>query len=182
MKLFGARVGKKNGRWLFWMLHVFLAVSVPAQSPCTQELAAANQKYGDGDFSGAIVSLLLCLEKTGLPATEKVSAYALLTKVYIAVEDTAPARRTALKLLEVAPNYQPHANDPPEFKQLVDRLKPQQRPILIMPFRKQKKSGKKWWLIGGAVATTSITAAILLNRNEPAKTSNPGFTNPPERP
>jgi len=167
---------------LFVLLDIFFAAFAPAQSPCAQELAAANQRYGDGDFTGAITAIQRCLEKTEVAAPEKITAYALLTRIYIAVEDTAQARRAALQLLAIAPNYQPDANDSPEFNNLVDALKKQRRPPPTTPVVKPKKSGKKWWWIGGAAATTAGAAAIILSRNEPRKQTDTGFTNPPPRP
>jgi len=167
--------------------NIFFTPPAPAQNQCETELLVARQRYDDGFFQDAVALLEGCLKKNGLTPHEQEPAYALLAQVHLANGDNLPARIAAEKLVEVSPDYTPRAKDRSDFRALIEEIKKQPRPALILPVveeRPRPRGGsKKWWWIGGGTAITAGIVVVLSGaRKSGDKNNDNGFTNPPERP
>ena len=113
------------------LLALLAALAGPAAAQtCASALDRAEASYQSGEFDAAIERLTTCLDQGALSPEERRQAYRLVGLSYIGKDREADARDAVVRLLEVAPNYQPDpALDPPPFVRLVEEMR-RQRPDL----------------------------------------------------
>ena len=142
---------------------------VDAQSPCSQEVAEAEEQYLDGQFEAAAQLLSACLEANRLADDEAVPAYRLLSLAYMNQGNAQGARRAIEGLLSIAPGYEPDpVQDPPSYTVLVLIVKDQMREIAAAEAAAEAEAQKPWtkkrrtWLvIGGGIVAAGVAAVLL---------------------
>src|SRR5690349_363539 len=87
-------------------------------------LDSAQYKYDIGKFDESIYGLNGCLnEKHGFNPDEKVQAYELLAKCYLAVDSTNKADSVIEELLLLKDNFEPDPRDEERFRNRVHSMK-----------------------------------------------------------
>lgn len=139
------------------------ALALP-QGECEEILRKANEAYVNGKFEEALILIDECLAKPDLSPDEKLEAYRLKGLVYIAQDFLNEAREAIHNLLELVPNYQPGPQDPPPFRDILEKEKMEREkdvqlettpPVSETP---KKKGISKWvWIGGGFVVAAVVT-------------------------
>lgn len=143
-----------------------------AQNQCEKELAAAELHYKNVESAQAIKLLTACLSKGGLSESEMIRAYRLLSLAYIATDSLVQAETAVERLLVAVPSYKPDPDDPPEYVDLVEKIKQKLSrvkptpPVTAQPAK--RGSSKKWLWIGlGTAALGSVAVAVLAGGEPP---------------
>lgn len=92
------------------------------QSECNLALTEANKYYEMGNFNGVIALLTPCLQE-GFSNREKVQAYQLLAKTYLATDYIEEAEKAIQELLRINENFEANIFDPPVFIRMVNDAK-----------------------------------------------------------
>jgi len=152
-----------------------------AQDKRENILKNAQDKYEKGYFDQVIsmIDSSLSNNKAFTDPDKKAEAYALLARSYIALDyPESMAENTVKKLLELNKNYVPATPMDPGFLELVRRIQEQRR-IEDQRKNQKTKSNLKYWILGGAVATSiaAITIWVLKQKEQkqlPRPPSHPG--------
>jgi outer membrane receptor for ferrienterochelin and colicins len=93
-------------------------ISALAQSNCGEtSIDSAEYKYGIGRFDESIDGLTKCLnEKHGFNSDQKIEAYHLLAKCYLAIDSTSRADSVIEELLLLKDNFETDAKDEERFR------------------------------------------------------------------
>ncbi len=95
-----------------------------AQVPCADALREAEKSYHDGNVLEVFRLRSTCL--AGRPSrSEKIQAYELLAKAYVAVDDPEHAAEMIARLVALAPDFEPGPSDPLLFAESVQEAKRQ---------------------------------------------------------
>src|SRR5215831_6469106 len=96
-------------------------ISSSAQDYCgTASIDSAEYKYEIGRFDECIENLNKCLyTKHGFTSDQKVQAYHLLAKSYLALDSTTQADSAIEELLLLKDNFETDPRDPERFKSRV---------------------------------------------------------------
>ena len=155
------------------------------QEECKEILRKANEAYVNGRFDEALILIDECLAKPDLSRDEKLNAYRLKGLVYIAEDFLNEAREAINNLLELVPNYQPDPQDPPPFRDILEKEKKerekdvQPEPTPPVSETPKKKGISKWvWIGGGFVITAVVTYFYLFSSDNGDKE----LPEPPELP
>lgn len=124
-------------------------------SPCRPQLAEAEKSYKLGDFESIPAQLEACLPGN-VPRSEKIRAYVLLARVYIALDDLGRARETVSALLRLDPDFEPGA--PPQLARLVAEVRRQEAAVQVASVSKTNESLRE------APATVIVVTAEQIER------------------
>jgi outer membrane receptor for ferrienterochelin and colicins len=127
-------------RWRYLSALAFLmAVAVPgaAQTPCESGLREAGKSYDLGLLSAVPEQLAPCFQR-GTSRTERVEAYSLLARAYLAADEPAKARRVVSDLLRADSTFEPGA--PPRFAQLVAEVRREESTVQVSSVSKTRES------------------------------------------
>ena len=106
----------------FLLIMVFSS-QLYAQESCTEKLYKANNLYEKGQITDAIDIANSCATKTN-SKSDKWQAYRLLALSYLVTNQTTEARKTADKMLDLNPTYNPsYLKDPIELINLLKSVK-----------------------------------------------------------
>ena len=167
-----------TGQWLkhVALLLIFSTISVvqaQTQNTCVAELREANQKYLAGKVDAARDLLKKCVNKNKASKQDKVEAYKLLGKIYIAKDSSDQAIDAFKKMLKL--NCQMTLDTTQETPEVI---------AIFNEVKKQQKCGgsKKllWISAGGGLA---VAGAIIFWPSPKEEKIEPlGFVEPPGRP
>jgi tetratricopeptide (TPR) repeat protein len=172
---------------LVWLLIIcFISPSMAQVVDCHDELAQAEESYKKGRFEEAITLLESCLEKQGLPQSDRRKAYRLLGLTYLAQDYRDQAKQAVTQLLRLVPDYISDPNqDPPPFSRMVDEIRREihSEPTVPLSTPIVEKSGKKKWiLIGLGILATGVGITLLLSGGGESETPPPTIADPPALP
>ena len=95
---------------------------------CEALLASAQERYADGAFEEAEGLAAACLQAEDAEAEDVIRAYRLQTLALLRLQDLEASTAAVLKLLGVAPGYEPDpVQDPPDYVGLVRFVREQLR-------------------------------------------------------
>ena len=131
-----------------------------AQDDCgSGTISAAESSYEIGKFDECIGGLTNCIANDGFAFKERIQAYALCAKCYLAKDTLKAADHYIRLLLSVDDNFQPEEHDPFRFKQEVALIRNQMRAHMTSSVSKRNED------IDHAPATMFIiTAKDILDR------------------
>jgi len=104
----------------------------------TEILQKASNHYENGLFQETIESLNPHL--ASFSPGQKIEAYRLLAKTYIAVDAPARAEEAVREILEIRPSFQPGVLDPPLFIGLVETVREGSSVVLITSVSKKSEN------------------------------------------
>ncbi len=130
------------------MKHFFILLSLislqiisQAQNNCDwSSLNDADKSYQQGNFDETIKIINHCIN-TGYNDQQKVQAYRLLAKSYLAIDDDSTANSAVNKLLLINPKFQPdYLSDPPRFIQIIDMIKKMKSALIVTSVSKKEEN------------------------------------------
>ena len=125
------------------------------QDDCKKEIEEAKIKYTETKFDEVITMLNKCLNKSGLPNEQLVTAHSFLAKAYEAKSLEDEAKAAIEKLLRLFPNYKADpVNDKPAYVDMVEEVR--------IEMKKKMDGGINWLLIAGGGAVAGIVAVVVL--------------------
>jgi len=150
---------KAKLRHIILIFFFFTGVPLLAQNCDWASLDDAHKNYQLGDFQKLIKELPACI-KEGFDGKQRVEAWRLLAKTYLALDNDSSASLAAVELLKINPKFQPdYLSDPPQFVQIIERIKKQGSAQIVTSVSKKAEN------INQAPATaTLITEKQLQNR------------------
>jgi len=100
----------------------------------------ASQNFKTGNFKKVLTVLDNCA-KTGFDNTQKVQAYRLIAKTYLALDDDSSAYLAMRKILQLDPKFQPDLlSDNPLFIILFDKLRKENTAQIITSVSKKEEN------------------------------------------
>lgn len=131
-----------------------------AQGECgNNSITLAQYNYDIGKFLECIDGLKYCLGNGGYNLHQKLDAYSLMAKSYLALDSSVEADKNIRLLLTIDDNFQPQGSDPQRFRLEVAYVRTQIRSSLTSSVSKKAES------IDMAPATMQvITAKDIENR------------------
>ncbi len=103
-------------------------------------LDEASQDFKTGNFKKVLTVLDNCT-KTGFDNTQKVQAYRLIAKTYLALDDDSSAYLVMSKILQLDPKFQPDLlSDNPLFISLFDKLRKENTTQIITSVSKKEEN------------------------------------------
>lgn len=153
---------------------------------CIKILNKAEEFYYNAKFDNAIDLIRQCIKDPNLTKENRLRAYRLLTRIFLAKNEKDKAEKVARKMLKIDPGYKPTIEkEKPDYIKLINDLKAQQAPIKT-PAKKsseKKKNSKKWYWIGaGAVVVLGTTAIIISSGGNNDNNQNNTLPDPPQFP
>jgi hypothetical protein len=145
------------------IFNLLAAVPGRTQDSCATALRAAEEKYVSADFETALGLVTPCLSGGKLIDADAVRLYKLLSRIYLAQNDSMRAALAIKDLLKRMPQYEPDPEqEPPPFVTLVNKIKRQEQPVARsngFPAASSQKSITPW-IAGGVLA--GVTALVVL--------------------
>ena len=137
-------------------------------------LEKAQDSYYAADFNKTINLIREFLKNESITKSNRVTAYSLLAKTFVAKNDTSTAKGVIRNILKLEPGFAPTLEqEKPSYVNLVssvrrEEFRPKTQTVII-------KSGKtKWlWIGAGGAAAAIIGAAVLSNSNDSKSKSLP---------
>ncbi len=142
---------------VFLILFIGLATNEAfAQNNCDwSAINEAAQKYQTGNFDEVLKILKPCIDN-GFSSEQKVQAYRLSAKTYLALDNDSAANLSILELLALEPAFRPdYLNDPPKFIRIIESIKEKGNTMIVTSVSKKEEN------IYEAPAT-----AILISENQ----------------
>ena len=152
------------------------------QQACDENLDKAEDAYYDSDYNTCLELIRICLKESDISDEQRLRAYTILTRTFIALEQIEKAKEYIYKILEINPEYLPTIEE--ETPTYVNT-------VLIVKTEKQKKaiaeeesSGLGTWLwVGvGGVVTTAAIIVIASTGEEKKETKEQALPLPPQFP
>jgi outer membrane receptor for ferrienterochelin and colicins len=102
---------------LLLVLFTSFSFAVGAQTECgANSITQAQYNYDIGRFTECLDGLKYCLDNGGYKLPQKIAAYSLGAKCYLALDSISEADRYIQLLLSLDDNYQPQDQDPQRFR------------------------------------------------------------------
>ncbi len=148
---------------------------------CAKILDKAEEFYYNAEFNKAVDLIRQCFKEPQLTRNNKLRAYRLLTRIFLAKNENDKAEKIARKMLQADPAYTPTIErEKPDYIKLINDLKSELTPKTTVT-EPPKKSSKKWiWIGAGAAVVLGTTAIILSGGNK--DTQNNKLPDPPQFP
>ena len=157
---------------IFWLIFLMLFMDIGgisisrAQDRCKTAVADARIMYEAGRFTQAIELLTQCLPD-GIPKDQRIEAYRILALSYFREDYQDSAEQEIKKIFDLDRNFKPDADDPADYKELVETV----RKNLPVPFIERIAGGKKKWFWYGigvvAIAKFGSVVNISPQREKP---------------
>jgi len=145
------------------LFNLLVATPGRAQDSCATALREAEKKYAVADFETALSLVAPCLNDDKLIDAGAARLYKLLSRIYLAQNDSTRAALAIKDLLKRMPQYEPDPEqEPPSFIALVNKIKGQAQPSASSsgpPAARSRKSLTPW-IAGGVLA--GVTALVVL--------------------
>jgi hypothetical protein len=167
------------------LLPVMLALAPAATAQpadvCDAALEAAAAQYRDGAFQETIRLASSCLDQRDVATEDARAAYRLLILAYLKQDDLASARKSAVTLLGVDPDYTPDpVENPPDYVSLLSVVRQDlRRDPPVEPRRRPFfKRTSTWITLGTTLVAGGVVSLVVLNGgddgSEPPPASGPG--------
>jgi len=126
---------------LFLIIIIIFAINNFAKAQCnSNSINEADKEYLIGNFNDVITMLSPCI-KDGFTDVQKIQAYRILSKTYIALDNDSDATKAAEKLLEIKPDFQTdNLTDPIKFIEIIERLKNFGNQLLVTSVSKKAEN------------------------------------------
>ena len=133
-----------------------------ATTSCNDLLNQADEFYFNAKFDKAIGLIRQCIKNPNLKKSDRLRAYQILTRIFLAKNEKDKATKIAIKVLEIEPDYQPTIEkEKPDYIELISSLRTIQTQKIAEKEKPKQDSKKWWWIGGGAVIALGITAMII---------------------
>ena len=184
MVLEGKNICRRATIYLSAFLIFFLQLSSPlwdssgilfaGEKTCKEKLAKAEEYYYEEAFEEAQALILDCLNASSCTKEEQIKAYAILTRISLARDNTKAARALILKILKINPAYSPTVEEEtPRYVNLVAEIKKEFVSTKEAPAKEQRPAdSKSTWIWIGAGAAAVTTAVIILIAGGAGENSN----------
>ena len=138
---------------------------------CSEKLDIAEEYYYDDAFDEAQALIQVCLNDPALEEAERIRAYTILTRIFLARENIEAAKEIVLKMLAIDPAYQPTIEqETPRYVNLVAEVKKDYQapaPVAETTQKSDKLSNKRWlWIGAGGAAAIAIIAVLALGSDD----------------
>ncbi len=139
---------------------LFIIVSKFAIAQCnSNSINEADKEYLIGNFENVIKQLTPCVNN-GFNDMQKVQAYRILSKTYIALDEDSSAVSAAAKLLAIKPDFQAdNLTDPFRFVEIIERLKSFGNMLFVTSVSKKAEN-----ILEAPATVVSISKAEFYNR------------------
>jgi hypothetical protein len=165
-------------------------------SLCASALQAAAEQYRDGAFDETVRLASACLNQSPVAPGDARTAYRLLALAYLKQDDLPSARKAAVNILGVDPDYAPDpVDDPPDYVSLITVVRQDLQEDGLdagaagaaarrndpPPFFRRTST---WVTLTTTVLAGGVVSVVLLNRESddaspPSTPSGPGPLPPP---
>jgi hypothetical protein len=168
------------------LLPVILALAPAATaqpaSVCDTALEAAAAQYRDGAFQETIRLASSCLDQREVATEDARAAYRLLILAYLKQDDLASARKSAVTLLGVDPDYTPDpVANPPDYVSLLAVVRQEIGPETTSDEPRRRPFFQRtstWITLGTTLVAGGVVSLVVLNGgddgSEPPPASGPG--------
>jgi uncharacterized protein with FMN-binding domain len=173
--------------FLFSALLAGTLVGAPAAhaqdtSVCDTALEAAAAQYRDGAFQETIRLASSCLDQQDVATEDARAAYRLLILAYLKQDDLASARKSAVTLLGVDPDYTPDpVANPPDYVSLLAVVRQEIGPETTSDEPRRRPFFQRtstWITLGTTLVAGGVVSLVVLNGgddgSEPPPASGPG--------
>ena len=163
-------------------LQISAAFSAPLQENNRSLLKKAENRYHQGEFDQTLKLIRQFLQKDSASKPERVKAYILLSKTFIAQNKTNAAKEIVRKIFTVNPAYHPTLEqEKPSYVHLVDAVRREIKPKQAKEAVKKSKSHTLLWAgAGGATALVLLVGVLLSGNNGDGKSHT--LPKPPDFP
>lgn len=146
---------------------------------CDEKLEKADEAYYDGEFNRSLDLIKECLKQTDIPDEQRVRAYTILTRTFLALEKSDKAKEYIAKILEINPDYAPTIEEEtPKYVNTVLLVKKEQQSQL-----KEDKGLNSWlWIGAGGVVATAAIIVIASSGNDNKQKKDEPLPEPPNFP
>lgn len=127
-----------------------------ADDPCEDGLRAAEKSYEVGLFEEMPAQLGACLAGSAASRTQRMHAYTLLAKAWLALDESEKAHEAVSALLRIDPAFEP--GPPPQLTELVQQVRREEATVLVSSVSKTNESLRE------APATAMVVTGEQLER------------------
>ncbi len=141
----------------YFLIFISLLINsfITAQNNCDwSSLNDADKNYRLGNFEEAIKIINNCIDN-GFTERQKVQAYRLLAKTYLATDNDSTANNAVNNLLLLDPKFQPdYLADPPKFIEIIDMIRRIKSTSTVVSVSKKEEN----------IYETPATAILITNQ------------------
>ena len=132
---------KQFKKYIILLFFVFTNSFLFAQSNCDwSSIDDASENYRTGNFN-QVISLLENCVSTGFNDKQKIQAYRLLSKTYLALDQDSTANIYIAELLKIEPQFQPdYLSDSPKFISILNSIKDKNNALLVTSVSKKAEN------------------------------------------
>ncbi len=161
-------------------LQLSAAFAVPADDSNPNLLKKAETHYHRGEFNETQTLIRRFLKNDSVSKPERVKAYTLLSKTFIAQNKTASAKEIIRKIFAVNPAYHPTLEqEKPSYIKLVDAVRTELKPKKAVA--QTSHSNTLLWAGAGSAAALAILIGVLISGDNGDGSSHT-LPKPPEFP
>ncbi|GEM_PF-2029349 len=151
---------------------------------CVSQLNQAEDDYYNGAFDASIRIIKECLKKATLKKEERIKAYTILARIFMAKNKKEGAKKIIRKILNLDPGYRPTIEqERPAYVNLVAEERKTLRVTAAASNKKKAvahKNNKKWyWYSAGGAAGIAIIAIIAGGQSKHKPGNNSTLPQPP---
>ena len=160
-------------------------VLAESSQSCTKILNKAEEFYYNAKFDNAIELIRQCIKDPNLTKENRLRAYRILTRIFLAKNEKDKAEKVARKILKIDPAYKPTIEkEKPDYIKLISDLKAEQTPKKTVTQKpaEVKTNSKKWYWIGAGAVVVLGTTAIILSSGGNNNNQNNTLPEPPQFP
>jgi len=123
------------------IIALIFVISKTANSQCnSNSINEADKEYIIGNFDEVLSLLTPCIND-GFNDIQKVQAYRIISKTYIALDNDSSAINAAAKILEIKPDFQTdNLTDPSKFIEIIEKLKTFGNQLLVTSVSKKAEN------------------------------------------
>jgi len=135
-----------------------------------QQLQQAQKFYIKRQFDKTIELVHLYLKNNDPGNQEKLQAYTLLAKTFIAKNKPDTAKELVRKILEIEPEYRPTLEqEKPSYVRLVDSVRSEYQPKVAATQSKKPFFQVNWIWVGSGATAAAVVGAMILSKDNNEK-------------
>jgi len=133
-------------------------------------LKKAETRYRQGEFDQTQQLIRQFLQTDSISKTDRIQAYILLSKTFIAKKKTDSAKEMVRKIFVLNPAYHPTLEqEKPSYVRLVDAVRNEMKPKKTKKATQTSKSNTLLWAGSGGAAALLIILGVLLSGDDSSK-------------
>lgn len=153
---------------IFALLNVQMSLAfsaaIPLQKSSLHLLKKAENHYHQGEFQQTLQLIRQFLQKNSASDPDKIKAYALLSKTFIAQGNTASAKKIIRKIFTVNPAYHPTLEqEKPSYIKMVEAVRKELKPNARVTSQQKKNNSVLLWAGTGGAAALAILIGVLVS-------------------